>query len=184
MRNDLTNLLPPERQRALSREYFLRLGVVGIIFATILVLIAVALLSPTYVFLSKSARAKEVHLATIESALSVAGEASLAARLAELSGNMTALVSLTKTQSVSAIIRSALDISRPGIVLSGFVYTPVQGKNPGTLTLSGTAATRDALRGYQLALSAAQFALAANLPVSAYAKDSNIAFTITVTLSP
>jgi hypothetical protein len=58
------------------------------------------------------------------------------------------------------------------------------GKAPGTLSVSGIAVTRGALRAYQLALQSAPFAVAANLPVSAYAKDTDIAFTITVTLTP
>jgi len=48
----------------------------------------------------------------------------------------------------------------------------------------GIAATRDALRNYQIALQNAAFARAADLPVSAYAKDSNISFNITITLKP
>ena len=69
-------------------------------------------------------------------------------------------------------------------MLSGFSYTPSSSSGSGTIALSGISATRDALRGYQLALQGAPFARSAALPVSAYAKDANIDFTITITLSP
>jgi len=61
-------------------------------------------------------------------------------------------------------------------------FTAEDGKK--ILSVSGTAANREALRTYQLALQGAPFTLTAALPVSAYAKDSDIAFTITITLSP
>lgn len=184
MDNELTNLLPPERQRALSRDYLLRLGVVAAVLATALFLSAWLLLIPSYVFLTRSAAAKEDRLAGLEAVLSTADEKALSVQLAALSSDAAVLTALGKTPSASATIRAALSVSRPGVVLSGLSYAPAAGKTPRTLALSGIAVTRDALRTYQLALQSAPFAVVANLPVSAYAKDSDIPFTITVTLSP
>ncbi len=184
MNDILTNLLPPERERALSRSYSLRFGVVVALLLTALALIAALLALPTYVFLSKSAAAKEAHLANIESVLSPADEKALAAHLAALSSDAAILIALGRAPSASATIRAALSVPRPGISLSGFAYTPAALKNPGKLAVSGVAATRDALRNYQIALSSTPFAASADLPVSAYAKDADIAFTITMTLAP
>jgi Tfp pilus assembly protein PilN len=184
MYNELTNLLPPERQRALSRNYFLRLGVVSAVLLCILTLASAALLLPTYVFLAESTSAKEARLANIESALSSANEKELSVRLAALSGDAATLTALASAPSASTMIRTVLAVSRPGIALSGFAYTPVANKVPGTLTISGIAATRDTLRNYQLTLQRVSFARSATLPVSAYAEDTDIAFTITVTLAP
>ncbi len=185
MRNDLTNLLPHERRDALSRDYFLRLGVVVVLFATALTLMSMVLLLPTYVLLAKSAGVKKAHLVNIESVFSSADEAALSARLATLSSNAATLAAISDAPFVSAIIRAVLAISHPGITLSGFSYVPATEKSAGNaLILSGFSATRGALRNYQLALQEAPFALSAVLPVSAYAKDSDIAFTITVTVAP
>ncbi len=184
MYNELTNLLPEERQRALSRAYFWRLGAVVAVLVTILVAVAGLLLLPIYVFLTQSAATKQAHLTSIESALSSANEANLSARLAALPSDAAVLSSLGSAPSASATLRAALAIARPGIILTGFAYTPAGGGTPGILVISGTAATRDALRTYQLALQNDPFATAANLPVSAYAKDTNIVFTISVTLAP
>jgi len=149
-----------------------------------LVLAAALLLLPTYVFLTGNAQAKEAHLITIKSTLSSADEVALSARLKALSNDAAALLLLSKRPSASAIIRSALAVSRPGIILTGYIYTPIAGKNSNTLALTGVASARDALRNYQLALQNSPFALSADLPVSAYAKDADIAFTITITLAP
>lgn len=184
MHNDLTNLLPSERQKALRRDYFLRLGVVIVLFMTILTLASMILLLPTYVLLVESSQTKEKHLASIESAVSSTNGTALSARLAALSSSTAILSALAHAPLMSATIRSMLTIPRPGVTLSGFVYTPIKGTISGTLAVSGTAVTRDALRNYQLSLQSAPFALSASLPVSAYAKDSNITFTITMTLAP
>lgn len=184
MDNELTNLLPSERRAALSRNYFIRLGVVVVLIVTVLIVISMVLLVPTYVYLRDSASTKEAHLASIESVLSSTDEAGLSARINALTSNAATLSMLTQVRSPSMIIRSMLAISSPGIALTGFSYTPASGKNTGMLVINGMAETRDALRSYQIALQGASFAHAADLPVSAYAKDSNIQFTITVTLAP
>ena len=105
-------------------------------------------------------------------------------RRASPTRDAAALNALADIPSASGIFRTVLAVSRPGITLSGFAYTPAGDKAPRVLILSGAAATRDALRSYQLALQGASFALSATLPVSAYAKDTDIAFAITVTLAP
>lgn len=184
MHSELTNLLPLKRQKALTRDYFLRLSVVGAALLGILTIISGVLLLPTYVYLAENAHAKEARLANIQSTLSIADEATLSARLAALTSDATTLTALANAPSASGLIRAALAVPRPGVRLSGFAYTPVISKVPGTLAVSGTAVTRDALRKYQLALQGAPFALSATLPVSAYAQDADIAFTITITLVP
>lgn len=184
MNDDCTNLLPLHRQRMLSREYFVRLGVVVAVLLTLLTLTALLLLIPTFIFLNGNATVKMARIANVDAVLSSADEEALSTHLAALSHNAAALAALGSVPSASSLIRTTLAIPRPGIILSGFVYTPATGKNQGTLSLSGTAATRTALRSYQIALQSSSFATAADLPVSAYAKDTNIDFTIAVTLVP
>lgn len=183
MNDTLINLLPPERQRALSRDYFMRIGVTIALLITLLIAAAGIFLVPTYLFLTQSATAKQAQLASIESILSSSNEAALSARLATLSNEAAQLIALGSATSASATIRTVLAVPRPGVTLSSFKYASGSGKAAGTLAISGIAATREALRAYQLALQGAAFTTAA-LPVSAYAKDTNIAFTITMTLAP
>ena len=184
MPDERTNLLPEERRRALRRDYFLRLGVVSIVFLTLLTAVAAILLLPTYVFLTESAHTKEARLAGIESTLSSSDQAALSAQLAALSDDAATLEALASAPSVSTTVRNVLAISHPGITLFNFAYAPPTSKSPSIFAISGMAATRDALRSYQVALQGAPFALSADLPVSAYAKDTDIPFTITMTLTP
>ena len=184
MYNELINLLPPKRQRELARDYSIRLSVVVIWFVTVLTCMAAVLLVPTFVSLTGSVNAAKARLANVESTLSSSEERVLLDRLTALSGDTATLVALASTPSVSDIIRAALAVSHPGIALSSFTYASAVNKTQSTLSISGTAATRNALRAYQLALESAPFALSAALPVSAYAKDTDSMFTILVTLAP
>lgn len=184
MPNELTNLLPIERQKIARRNYFTRLGVVAMTFALFLVIANGALLVPTYVFLIGSMHTKQARLADVEKALSTTDDSQLSARLAALTNDATSLIALQDAPSPSSLIREILTVPRPGITLSGLNYTPASGKDPIQLAVSGSAATRDALRSYQLALQTDHIVARADLPVSAYAKDSNIPFTITLTLAP
>lgn len=175
------DLLPPERRRARRRRYFLRLAVLVVASALVLVVVAGVLLVPTYVFLSGAAHTKQVRLAQITSTLSSADEAALAARLAALGAAATTLITLAKGPSASAYVREALAVGRPGIMLTGFSYT-APGAKPGLLTITGTSANRNDLRAYQLALMGAPGFASVDLPVSSYAKDRDIPFTMTVKL--
>lgn len=183
MSNELTNLLPLERRDKLVREQRFRFGVAVAASCAFLCIAAGALLLPTYVLLSGSERVKVARLAELTSTLSSADERVLAARLEALSSSAAELIAFSNAPSASNVLRAAFAVPRPGVTISGFVYKPKAGKTMGTLVLSGTATTRNDLRRYQLALQSAQFARSANMPVSVYAKDTDISFAITITLA-
>ncbi len=184
MMSDLTNLLPEERRRALDRGYLLRLGTVAILAVVLLFACAAALLVPTEVFLADAINTKNARLTVLNNSLDSADAAALSARLATLGNNVSAVSTLATVPHASSVMSEILAIVHPSIVLTGFTYVPPVKKAPATIAVSGTAATRDALRSYQLALQSAPFASAVDLPVSAYAQDANISFTMTVTLAP
>jgi len=178
-----TNLLPYERRHRLRREYFFRLATVVTVAAAMLLAAYAVLLLPAYLYLMHAAAAKQAHLASLKASLASADEQALAARLSALSQDASTLAALGSAPSVSRLALAALAIARPGVTLTGLAYTPAAPKSPGTLVVTGVSVTRDALRQYQIALGAASFATAADLPVSAYAKDTDIPFSITVTLA-
>lgn len=190
MNEYLTNLLPIDRQKKLRRSYYLRLFVAGALLLALLFSAAAILLFPTYLTLSSNEDAKRAELASAESRLSSADEKDLSTRLALLTGNAKVLETLATAPSPSHLIGSLLAVPRPGITVSGYAYTPVTTakgstkKLPASMNVTGMAATRDALRNYQLALQEVPFVSVAALPVSAYAQSTDIFFTITLTLTP
>lgn len=184
MHPELTNLLPEERIRLLRKDYFIRLLTVGVALGIILVVAMGILLLPTHLYLQQQSDTKQRQLAVVEAGLAASDEVQLEARLKALSGNAALLTTLSSTPTASAVVSTLLSVSSPGITLSGLLFTAGKGGVPGTLAVTGTADTRDHLRAYQLAILATPFAKSADLPISAYASDSNIGFTITITLAP
>lgn len=171
----------------LRRGYFMRLTAVAIMLMTAIVAVTGTLLVPVYVYLKVDEKEKSDALALITASLASTDEVQLDARLTALTKKAASLSSLASTTKASAVVRDVLVVPRTGITLSGFTLTPPPGgkaDSTNLLLLTGTASTRDRLRAYQLALLEAPFVKAADLPISAYAKDTNIAFTITITLAP
>ncbi len=184
MSTELTNLLPINRIRAVRRAYFGRLIIIASILLTLLMIVTGVLLVPAYIYARTQVRIQTEHLEAINAGLENSDEAELQSRLSVLSERVDFLLEVSETPTVSMLMKDVLAISRPGIKLSGFSYSSHKiDEQPNTLLVMGTASTRDRLRAFQLALLSAPFSVTADLPISAYAKDRDIAFTITVTLA-
>lgn len=184
MNNELTNLLPLERQASLGREYKLRVGTVAALLVTLLALISAALRIPTYVFVTQAITSKEARLSSVEAALAASDSAAITARLSALTSDEAMLTTLSKLPTASGVLRTILAVSRSGVSLSSLGYTSAAGSKPGAITLSGKASTRDTLRAYQVALQGVSGVKSASVPVSAFAGDADIPFVMTLNLTP
>lgn len=177
------DLMPEARRHALGRGYVLRLVTVAAMLGTALAIIAAVLLIPSYTYLLTAKRSAEARLADANAALAAAQAGSLAKQLAGLEADAGTVAAIEATPHASAILRQVLIVGRAGIILTSFNYSAPAAARPGTLALSGTAASRNDLRSFQLALLASPVFATADLPVSSYAKESDIPFTITATLA-
>lgn len=179
MSSELTNLLPEERIRAFRRSYLFKLAAAGALLIAVLAAIHGALLVPAYLYLHDQVALEEAHLSEINANLASSGEGEMHARLARLESDAARLDTLAGAPSAAAVIRAILAVPRPGITISGFTF---HAPSPdGRLSVTGMATTRESLREYDVALSALPFAKSADLPLSAYAKENDIPFTITLT---
>ena len=183
MPSDPPNLLPEDRVRAFRRGYLFRLGTVAELLLTAGIVVSGTLLIPTHVFLQNQISLHQQKLVQLSLTNASADEKDFESRLATLSTNAARIQELNQTRSESSVLASVLALAHPGVQLRGFTFTPLTTKAPATVVVSGTADTRDDLRQYQLILQEAPFVTAANLPVSAYAKDKDIDFSITLSLA-
>ena len=187
MSNELTNLLPEFRKRSFRRQYFLRLGTATLVALEFLVLLHGILLLPTYLYARNEVARGTAALAALNASADTAGEAALAARKETLNATATNLSKLKDAPTASAALRAALAVPRTGITLNGFTFTaPAAANTPARMQLTGVAASRDTLRQYAAALGTLPFVTNADLPISAYAQETDIDFTITLsgTLRP
>jgi Tfp pilus assembly protein PilN len=181
MSPELTNLLPEERARELRSDYFYRLATAVVFIAVCTVAVHGAFLVPAYLHVETDLSTRTSELAKLEA---TAGDDSptSATILAALARQTSAIASLGTSTPQSSLLTSTLAVPHPGISVTGIAAAAKAGKNPATVAVSGIAATRDALRSYNLALGALPFAKSADLPVSVYAVESKIPFTITIKL--
>lgn len=178
MATDRTNLLPQGRQRALGRDYLFRLLTVATLALTALVIAHGLLLFPTYLYLEQEVETREAKLEALNAASALAAEGEVGTRIDTLTKAATQLSSLANRPTGSGAVRAILSVPRPGITLSSFAFAPAPGES--RMIISGTASSREALRTYRETLDALSYVTKADLPISAYAKESDIAFTITL----
>jgi Tfp pilus assembly protein PilN len=178
---ELLNLLPPERIRAFRREYFMRLAVVAIYALIGVVVGSGALLVPSYLYVNQEVQARQARSTVLDTELAASNGQQTNQRLATFADTASYLSRLATTTTATAALQGVLAVSRQGVTLMAFTFTPPAQGAPGKMTLSGTATTREMLQAYTVALGRLPFVSNVDLPISAYAKDANIPFLITLT---
>jgi hypothetical protein len=185
MPTELTNLLPEFRKRSFRRQYFVRLGTMFVAVLACLILLHGVLLLPTYLYAREEVARNTATLAALNASADTAGEAALIARKGTLNSTASNLSRLKDAPAASTAVRAILATPRPGVSLTGFTFTaPTSQNTPARKQLTGTAASRDTLRQYVAALGTLPFVTKADLPISAYAQETDIDFTITLTMTP
>ena len=186
MNEELTNLLPRDRKQMLGRLYGIRLSVIVIVLVSFLVLSATLFRVPAYVYQYQQIQLQKQNLELLTSNLDKAEGKEINARFKAVNENIAYLSRLATSSSATAATTAILGVPHPGVTISGFSYTPNTKSTDGKMTLSGKALTRESLRQYVEVLSNQPYIKNADLPISSYAKESDIPFVITLTgtLSP
>ncbi|MBA3789190.1 hypothetical protein H0X32_02220 [Patescibacteria group bacterium] len=177
---ELTNLLPRSSLRALRRRYFVRVATVGVILVILLMIIHGALLVPSYLYAQQEVRLESADLQNISKTLTTSEEQQAQARLTTLQSKASYLLNLRTAPTASAAIRAVLAVPHGGVTLTGFTFTPPTKAVKGSMQVSGIASTRDTLRSYSQSLGALPGITTADLPISVYANENAIPFTITL----
>jgi hypothetical protein len=181
MYDELTNLLPQAQKRAFRRLYFSRLIAVALFLGALFVLAQAILLTPTYLYANGEAKRQRAELEAANAAAQTSEEQEARARASLLNTTVASLARLSSAPQATAAVRAVLAVPRPGVSLTGFAFAAPSGSNTSSrMQVSGVAATRDSLRQYASALGALPFVTSADLPISAYAKEKDIPFTITL----
>ena len=178
MEPELTNLLPKERSHALRQLYFLRLAAVSLVVLAGVLIVHGVLLLPSYLYLRSQVEEREASLARLTASLAGSEEQEISMRVAALAADSSHLARLSSVPKASAAVSAIIALPRPGIRLTGFSFAPED--EGAVMTVSGVASTREMLRRFEQSLASEPYVTAADLPISAYAKESDIAFTITL----
>ncbi len=172
----MINLLPKSALKIVRREYGVRILVIALLVATFN-LFAFALLTLPTDFLIQSLQ-KNIS-SNLEDAM--ATEKSYLALRAKVSETNSLIALLSERSDVRCTdLMSTLDeFSGNDVFISEFAF----GKQDGVVVLTGVANSRASLSGFRNTLESSDIFSSADLPLSNLAKDSDIPFTMTVTMS-
>ena len=171
------NLLPHARKSILAKLYLTRVAVVAAGMLSLVLLIHLTLMVPAFVEVQQAVSARESTLAGLGEQLAVYDDKQVSGRVTGLTERVTQLAQSARTHTASSALRGILLVPHPGVRITGLSFAP--GTNARML-LVGVATTRESLRSYTATLGTLPYVSNVDLPISAYAKESDIEFTITL----
>lgn len=178
MSHDVTNFLPPDKRRAFRRGYFLRLGTLALWLLAFLVIAHGVLLIPAYLYAQDLKAQAQTQLSARSLEALGEGHEGITGRIELLETEAQTLIAFFASATATERFDSILQVPANGITLTSLSV------DESRMRITGVAVSREALREYHLALSALSFVAQADLPLSAYAKETDIAFAIDITIRP
>lgn len=172
------NLLPEARKKELSRMYHVRLAVVGTLLLSGVLGVHAVLTVPTAMYFFQEAKEHAVVLSGLGEQLAGSGEKEVSARVKALNDTGTQLIRTATSGTASGAVRSITSVPHPGVRINALAYTTGATDTTRQMKLTGTATSREALRAYAAALGAVPFITSVDLPISAYAKETDIEFSM------
>jgi hypothetical protein len=178
------NLLPYQDKYAIRSEYKKRLLVVALLFTFFVEIIGTVLLIPSLVI--SSAREREL-LDTRTALKSVTSEdeegGTFATTLKETTDKLSFLSPAKNLATPATAIALSASVRPAGVHLKRFTYTVGKNYEGGTIRVEGSADTRDVLLLYKQALEREKLFTEVDLPISNFAKEKNIEFSVELTAS-
>lgn len=176
----MINLVPPAGRKTTTYEYVLRVGsVLGFLFSGVLILLTVALI-PTYVLVDAQIKAFETEKAQLVGSEGVFTEADYEVQLTK-----EALAQLKRVPSsvkVSEVITEIKTIAPQSVVFTNFIANTTNG-TLSQIQIRGQAPTREALAELKNVIETSDMFETAEVPIADLARDVEVPFAITVTLS-
>lgn len=175
----MINLLPENNKKQLLTEYHYRVIVVALIAVIAVIIIGITLLVPSYVLSSLQQEASRQTIAGANST-NVAEHKKLLDQLNAIKRTLKAIdepqhMPLAPTVFFTTIVNDKLS----AITITSFNYTL---GDKSTASIVGHANTREDLQAFAEKLKNDPTFSAVNLPISIFAKDKDLSFTITLTL--
>ena len=175
----MINLIPPEGQKVVAREYILRVGSTMCILFGFVTLILVVAHVPTYVLIGAQVESLK---ATVEQESSKVDEIGVIEK--EMQETEAILAQLKKSETTilkSDVIAEIKKRAPNAVTLNAFTVT-LTGQKSDVIQVQGVANTREALADFTNQLEASSMFASANVPISDLVRDTDLPFTVTLTL--
>lgn len=178
----MINLIPPDSKKVIKREYLLRTATVWMALFSIVGIITVILLVPTYVLLSKSLEAVAIETREGDEDFDSDAYQALRAEFKKTHQIAQRLAITATTTPASEILADIQAVQTNDIMMTGFVY-----ENDGAVIkkveVRGIASTRAALAAFSATLEQNPRFARADVPVSSLTNDRDLPFVLNITIA-
>lgn len=178
----MVNLLPEITQQKLSALYWTRLAALALFLLSLAGIIGVAGLLPSYFIASAEADAAAHSLAASQQALQLGEKGGAPGTLALWTERVALLKDYPRPPLAASALSTLTAGLPPGVTFSKIVLTPEDGAH-GTISLSGKAATRDALLAFVKELQGKSAFSGVSVPVADLATETDVPFSLSFSFS-
>ncbi len=177
------NLLSQEEKKENQRDYLYRFlaGLAGAILASLLV--GGFALLPSYVLIQAKQAELTIGLASLKNSQSISGSEKVY-QLLETANQQINFLSLQSGLSLTAAVKEILARRPIGVTINSLTYHPQEGTDGQlvvAVSLKGIANRREAIMEFVKNLQTEPTFTGINIPVSSFAKDRDIEFSLTFT---
>jgi hypothetical protein len=176
----MINLIPPDARSRIVTEYWVRVVTAWLFLLAIAATVVGALLLPAYVLVTS-----QVNLSTTEADVARArvGEHGVTTKVLDAASEEARLiVTSAEDPHLTQVVETIESIIPAGVEATAYTITRQAG-GVAPVTLRGIASTRTTLATFRDALLANPQIARVDLPISNFAKDRDISFTVTITVS-
>lgn len=175
------NLLPQKEKIENQWNYFCRFsaGLVGALLASLLV--GCGLLLPSYILIKAKQAELRTNLVSLKNFREAGGGEEIY-KILETAEKRVDFLSSKSALSLTTAVKKISQRKPVGVRIDGLSYRPQESNQvwSAVITLTGIAASREAVVAFVKALQAEPSFTSINVPVSNFAKDRNIEFSLTL----
>lgn len=176
----MINLIPPDARSRITTEYWIRVATVWLFLLAVAAVLAGMFLLPSYVLVTSQVRSFAAEAEAAKA--SVAHSDGTARALVIASDQARLLMESEQTRRFTDLIAAISTAAGEGIVVREYNFARVAG-SVAPVRVGGLAASRQSLAAFRDALVADPAFSAVDLPISNFAKDRDIVFSLTLTIA-
>lgn len=172
----MVNLLPAQERRAIVRGYYLRLFTLTMSVVTTVMIAGGLFLLPSFFLARATADSGARYRAALEETVGLRERAGVSAHVATVAERVRLLDTFSTSPVTPDIARKIIDALPRGVTLTTLSMTRRDGG--AAVSITGSAATRDALLSLAESLKSVSALAGVSLPVSSLAQDKDIPFSL------
>lgn len=188
----MIDLLPALKKNAIREEYRLRVFVVSLAVSSLVLILTISAVLPTYFFTLSRYGAFLAESQSDETQSRISQMKEMETTVRETNKKIDLLKNGTLTPRVKDVFLAILESKTEGIAITGFSYdiggvVSKKGKeesSPSNISIQGRSSDRATLLAFKDALSQRTRFSTVDLPVSSLVKDTNLSFSINISMAP